>query len=107
MDFDDEVQTISNFQLTKSILSIINFDKNKENIFNAKDTIFYLINKQLLEKIKNLIKYQQISSNLNNNNSIDSKEIEKIIKEHIENNINEEIIIELNLISKEANDIND
>ena len=107
MDFDDEVQTISNFQLTKSILSIINFDKNKENIFNAKDTIFYLINKQLLEKIKNLIKYQQISSNLNNNNSIDSKEIEKIIKENIENNINEEIIIELNLISKEANDIND
>ena len=107
MDFDDEVQTISNFQLTKIILSIINFDNNKENIFNAKDTIFYLINKQLLEKIKNLIKYQQISSNLNNNNSIDSKEIEKIIKEHIENNINEEIIIELNLISKEANDIND
>ena len=107
MDIEDKVQTISNFQLTKIILSIINFDNNKENIFNSKDTLLYLINKQLFEKIKNLIKYQQISTNLNHNNSIDSKEIEKIVIEHIENNINNQIKSELNLLLKEDNDINE
>ena len=107
MDFDDEVQTISNAKLTKLILSKINLDNNKENIFNTKDTILYLINKKFLEKINNLINYQKIVSCLNNNYSIDLKELEKIINEYIENNINNEIKNELNLLLKEDNNINE
>ena len=106
MEVDDEVQSISNDQLSKLILSIINLDKNKESIFNAKDIILYLINKQFLEKIKNLINFQKIESSLNNNNSIDIKNVEKIINEYIENNINNEIKNELNVLLKEDNNIN-
>ena len=106
MEVDDEVQSISNDQLSKLILSIINLDKKKESIFNAKDIILYLINKQFLEKIKNLINFQKIESSLNNNNSIDIKDVEKIIKEYIENNINNEIKNELNVLLKEDNNIN-
>ena len=106
MEVDDEVQSISNDQLSKLILSIINLDKNKESIFNAKDIILYLINKQFLEKIKNLINFQKITSSLNNNNSLDIKDVEKIIKEYIENNINNEIKNELNVLLKEDNNIN-
>ena len=106
MEVDDEVQSISNVQLSKLILSIINLDKNKESIFNAKDIILYLINKQFLEKIKNLINFQKITSSLNNNNSLDIKDVEKIIKEYIENNINNEIKNELNVLLKEDNNIN-
>ena len=106
MEVDDEVQSISNDQLSKLILSIINLDKNKESIFNAKDIILYLINKQFLEKIKNLINFQKIESSLNNNNSLDIKDVEKIIKEYIENNINNEIKNELNVLLKEDNNIN-
>ena len=106
MEVDDEVQSISNDQLSKLILSIINLDKNKESIFNAKGIILYLINKQFLEKIKNLINFQKIESSLNNNNSIDIKNVEKIIKEYIENNINNEIKNELNVLLKEDNNIN-
>ena len=106
MEVDDEVQSISNDQLSKLILSIINLDKNKESIFNAKDIILYLINKQFLEKIKNLINFQKIESSLNNNNSIDIKDLEKIINEYIENNINNEIKNELNVLLKEDNNIN-
>ena len=106
MEVDDEVQSISNDQLSKLILSIINLDKNKESIFNAKGIILYLINKQFLEKIKNLINFQKIESSLNNNNSIDIKDVEKIIKEYIENNINNEIKNELNVLLKEDNNIN-
>ena len=106
MEVDDEVQSISNDQLSKLILSIINLDKNKESIFNAKDIILYLINKQFLEKIKNLINFQKIISSLNNNNSLDIKDVEKIIKEYIENNINNEIKNELNVLLKEDNNIN-
>ena len=107
MEVDDEVQSISNDQLSKLILSIINLDKNKESIFNAKDIILYLINKQFLEKIKNLINFQKIESSLNNNNSIDIKNVEKIINEYIENNINNEIKNELNVLLKEDNNINE
>ena len=106
MEVDDEVQSISNDQLSKLILSIINLDKNKESIFNAKGIILYLINKQFLEKIKNLINFQKIESSLNNNNSIDIKNVEKIINEYIENNINNEIKNELNVLLKEDNNIN-
>ena len=106
MEVDDEVQSISNDQLSKLILSIINLDKNKESIFNAKDIILYLINKQFLEKIKNLINFQKIESSLNNNNSIDIKNVEKIINEYIENNINNEIKNDLNILFKEDNNIN-
>ena len=106
MEVDDEVQSISNDQLSKLILSIINLDKNKESIFNTKDIILYLINKQFLEKIKNLINFQKITSSLNNNNSLDIKDVEKIIKEYIENNINNEIKNELNVLLKEDNNIN-
>ena len=106
MEVDDEVQSISNDQLSKLILSIINLDKNKESIFNAKGIILYLINKQFLEKIKNLINFQKIISSLNNNNSLDIKDVEKIIKEYIENNINNEIKNELNVLLKEDNNIN-
>ena len=106
MEVDDEVQSISNDQLSKLILSIINLDKNKESIFNAKGIILYLINKQFLEKIKNLINFQKIESSLNNNNSIDIKNVEKIINEYIENNINKEIKNELNVLLKEDNNIN-
>ena len=106
MEVDDEVQSISNAQLSKLILSIINLDKNKESIFNAKDIILYLINKQFLEKIKNLINFQKIESSLSNNNSIDIKNVEKIINEYIENNINNEIKNELNVLLKEDNNIN-
>ena len=106
MEVDDEVQSISNDQLSKLILSIINLDKKKESIFNAKDIILYLINKQFLEKIKNLINFQKITSSLNNNNSLDIKDVEKIIKEYIENNINNEIKNELNILLKEDNNIN-
>ena len=106
MEVDDEVQSISNAQLSKLILSIINLDKNKESIFNTKDIILYLINKQFLEKIKNLINFQKITSSLNNNNSLDIKDVEKIIKEYIENNINNEIKNELNILLKEDNNIN-
>ena len=106
MEVDDEVQSISNDQLSKLILSIINLDKNKESIFNAKDIILYLINKQFLEKIKNLINFQKIESSLNNNNSLDIKDVEKIINEYIENNINNEIKNELNVLLKEDNNIN-
>ena len=106
MEVDDEVQSISNVQLSKLILSIINLDKNKESIFNTKDIILYLINKQFLEKIKNLINFQKIESSLNNNNSIDIKNVEKIINEYIENNINNEIKNELNILLKEDNNIN-
>ena len=107
MEVDDEVQSISNAQLSKLILSIINLDKKKESIFNAKDIILYLINKKFLEKINNLINYQKIVSCLNNNYSIDLKELEKIINEYIENNINNEIKNELNLLLKEDNNINE
>ena len=107
MEVDDEVQSISNDQLSKLILSIINLDKNKESIFNAKDIILYLINKQFLEKIKNLINFQKIESSLNNNNSLDIKDVEKIIKEYIENNINNEIKNDLNILFKEDNNINE
>ena len=107
MEFDDEVQSISNDQLSKLILSIINLDKNKESIFNTKDIILYSINKQFLEKIKNLINFQKIISSLNNNNSLDIKDVEKIIKEYIENNINNEIKNELNVLLKEDNNINE
>ena len=106
MEVDDEVQSISNDQLSKLILSIINLDKNKESIFNAKGIILYLINKQFLEKTKNLINFQKIESSLNNNNSLDIKDVEKIIKEYIENNINNEIKNELNVLLKEDNNIN-
>ena len=106
MEVDDEVQSISNDQLSKLILSIINLDKKKESIFNAKGIILYLINKQFLEKIKNLINFQKIESSLNNNNSLDIKDVEKIIKEYIENNINNEIKNELNVLLKEDNNIN-
>ena len=106
MEVDDEVQSISNDQLSKLILSIINLDKKKESIFNAKGIILYLINKQFLEKIKNLINFQKITSSLNNNNSLDIKDVEKIIKEYIENNINNEIKNELNVLLKEDNNIN-
>jgi len=106
MEVDDEVQSISNDQLSKLILSIINLDKKKESIFNAKDIILYLINKQFLEKTKNLINFQKIESSLNNNNSIDIKNVEKIINEYIENNINNEIKNELNVLLKEDNNIN-
>ena len=106
MEVVDEVQSISNDQLSKLILSIINLDKNKESIFNAKGIILYLINKQFLEKIKNLINFQKIISSLNNNNSLDIKDVEKIIKEYIENNINNEIKNELNVLLKEDNNIN-
>ena len=106
MEVDDEVQSISNDQLSKLILSIINLDKNKESIFNAKDIILYLINKQFLEKIKNLINFQKITSSLNNNNSMNIKDVEKIINEYIENNINNEIKNELNVLLKEDNNIN-
>ena len=106
MEVDNEVQSISNDQLSKLILSIINLDKNKESIFNEKGIILYLINKQFLEKIKNLINFQKIESSLNNNNSIDIKNLEKIINEYIENNINNEIKNELNVLLKEDNNIN-
>ena len=104
MELKDEVEEISNIQLTNIIFNLINWENNKESILNTKDEIYYLINKQLLDKFKNLINYPEIFSSLNRYDSLNIKEKEKIINEHIENCIDEKIKNDLNLLFKE--DIN-
>ena len=114
MEPNKKDEKISNTQLMNLIYSIINWENNKENLLNNKDTNkeinFFLIDKEYYNKLKKIINYEQIISNFDNLNinSNDEKQVKEIIEEQIKNNINEsnflkenERYINENLIIKE------
>ena len=114
MEPNKKNEKISNTQLMNLIYSIINWENNKENLLNNKDTNkeinFFLIDKEYYNKLKKIINYEQIISNFDNLNinSNDEKQVKEIIEEQIKNNINEsnflkenERYINENLIIKE------
>ena len=104
MDIEEnKIRSTNN--LINIILSIINWEKNKETLFIKIDKInekeFYLFNKNVFNKLKKLINYENLEVNLNNNASISKEDKEKIINEHISKNIYSNNKIEIYKLLKE------
>ena len=113
MDFEEDIQIISNNQLINIISSIIYWEFNKENILTSKDKNssenIFLIDKILYNKIKHLINYEKIVSyfDVSDINSISKREIKKNVTQNIINYINDNDKKELNLLFSEENHLNE
>ena len=112
MEIEENGENSAENQLINIILSIINWESNKENILMTKDNnnekkSLYLINKEYYNNFKELINYPQLISNLHNKKINSKNEIENIINAHISNNINQVNKNKLKLLSKQKNNINE
>ena len=112
MEIEENGENSAENQLINIILSIVNWEINKENILKAKDNknkkkSLYLINKEFYNNFKELINYPQLISNLHNKNINSKNEIENIINVHINNNINQVNKDKIKLLFKQKNNINE
>ena len=68
MDSEENNKIISNSQLINILLSLLNWENNREEFLKINDInigkTFYLINKEWYDKFKQQINYQKLKSNL-------------------------------------------
>ena len=106
-------EKISNKQLINLIYSIINWEHDKENLFNHKDNNkeinYFLISKEYYSKLKQIINCQKIISDIDNRIFASNKEIDikNIIDEHIKNNIIEQNKNEIKILNDEEKNLNE
>ena len=106
-------EKISNIQLINLIYSIINWEHDKENLFNHKDNNkeinYFLISKEYYSKLKQIINCQKIISDIDNRIFASNKEIDikNIIDEHIKNNIIEQNKNEIKILNDEEKNLNE